>query len=46
LVPAPEKPLSLFEPHTQVVPRFKAGKTVEFGRKIRLVEVEGGIITS
>jgi IS5 family transposase len=44
-VPAPEKLLSLFEPHTQVVPRFKAGKPVEFGRKIRLDEVEGGIIS-
>jgi transposase, IS5 family len=44
-VPAGEKLLSLFEPHTQVVPRFKAGKAVEFGRKIRLDEVEGGIIT-
>src|SRR5215470_1811838 len=44
-VPADEKVLSLFEPHTQVVPRFKAGKSVEFGRKIRLDEVEGGIIT-
>ena len=44
-VPAPEKLLSLFEPHTQVIPRFKAGKPVEFGRKIRLDEVEGGIIS-
>jgi transposase, IS5 family len=44
-VPSGEKVLSLFEPHTQVVPRFKAGKPVEFGRKIRLDEVEGGIIT-
>jgi transposase, IS5 family len=44
-VPSPEKLLSLFEPHTQVVPRFKAGKAVEFGRKIRLDEAEGGIIT-
>jgi IS5 family transposase len=44
-VPAGEKILSLFEPHTQVVPRFKAGKRVEFGRKIRLDEVEGGLIT-
>ena len=43
-VPAPEKLLSLFEPHTRVIPRFKAGKPVEFGRKIRLDEVEGGII--
>jgi IS5 family transposase len=44
-VPAGEKLLSLFEPHTQVVPRFKAGKPVEFGRKVRLDEVEGGLIT-
>src|SRR3954469_2877681 len=44
-VPAKDKLLSLFEPHTQVIPRFKAGKPVEFGRKIRLDEVEGGIIS-
>jgi IS5 family transposase len=44
-VPAQDKLLSLFEPHTQVIPRFKAGKPVEFGRKLRLDEVEGGIIS-
>jgi IS5 family transposase len=44
-VPASEKLLSLFEPHTQIVPRFKAGTPVEFGRKLRLDEVEGGIVT-
>jgi IS5 family transposase len=44
-VPAREKVLSLFEPHTQIIPRFKAGKPVEFGRKLRLDEVEGGIIS-
>jgi IS5 family transposase len=44
-VPSGEKLVSLFEPHTQVIPRFKAGKPVEFGRKIRLDEVEGGIIS-
>lgn len=44
-VPAAEKLLSLFEPHTQVIPRFKAGKPVEFGREPRLAEVEGGVIT-
>jgi transposase, IS5 family len=44
-VPAAEKLLSLFEVHTQVIPRFKAGQPAEFGRKIRLDEVEGGIIT-
>jgi IS5 family transposase len=44
-VPASEKLLSLFEPHTQIIPRFKAGRPVGFGRKLRLDEVEGGIIT-
>jgi IS5 family transposase len=44
-VPAPEELLPWCEPPTQVVPRFKAGKPVEFGRKVRLDEVEGGIIT-
>jgi IS5 family transposase len=44
-VPSGEKLVSLFEPHAQVVPRFKAGKPAEFGRKLRLDEVEGGIIT-
>jgi IS5 family transposase len=44
-VPAAEKLLSLFEPHTQVIPRFKAGQAVEFGRKLRLDEVEGGLIS-
>ncbi|AMV40940.1 hypothetical protein VT85_26130 (plasmid) [Planctomyces sp. SH-PL62] len=43
-VPSSEKLVSLFEPHTQVIPRFKAGKPAEFGRKLRLDEVEGGII--
>jgi IS5 family transposase len=43
-VPASEKLLSLFEPHTQIVPRFKPGTPVEFGRKLRLDEVEGGVI--
>jgi IS5 family transposase len=43
-VPSGEKLVSLFEPHTQVIPRFKAGKPAEFGRKVRLDEVEGGII--
>src|SRR5439155_7877246 len=33
-----------FEPHTRVIPRFKAGEPAEFGRKLRLDEVEGGII--
>jgi transposase, IS5 family len=45
VVPAQEKILSLFEPHTQVIVRHKVGKPVEFGRKIWLEEVEGGIIS-
>jgi IS5 family transposase len=44
-VPSGEKLVSLFEPHTQVIPRFKAGQPAEFGRKLRLDEVEGGLIT-
>jgi transposase, IS5 family len=39
------KVLSLFEPHTRVVKRGKAGAPVEFGRQVMLDEVEGGIVT-
>lgn len=45
VVPATAKILSLFEPHTQIIPRYKPGQPVEFGRKLRLDEVEGGLIT-
>ena len=44
-VAAKEKLLSLHEPHTQVIRRHKAGKPTEFGRKLWLGEVEGGIIS-
>jgi IS5 family transposase len=44
-MPSGEKLVSIFEPHTQVIPRFKAGKPAEFGRKVRLDEVEGGLVT-
>jgi IS5 family transposase len=44
-VPAPDKILSLFEPHTQIIVRHKAGKPVEFGRKLWLEEVDGGIVS-
>jgi IS5 family transposase len=44
-VPAKEKLVSLFEPHTQIVKRGKSGRGVEFGRKVMLDEVEGGIIS-
>ena len=44
-VPAEEKLLSLYEPHTQTIVRHKAGKAVEFGRKLWVDEVDGGIIS-
>ena len=45
-VPAQEKLVSVFEPQAQIVPRHKAGQEVEFGRKVRLDEAEGGIVTA
>jgi IS5 family transposase len=44
-VPAGEKLVSLFEPHTAVIVRGKAERAVEFGRKVWLDEVDGGIIS-
>jgi len=44
-VPAQEKLVSLFEPHTRVLRRHKTGTPVEFGRQIVLDEVDGGIVT-
>jgi len=44
-VPASEKLLSLFEPHTQAIRRHKPGKLTEFGRKVLLDETEGGIVS-
>ena len=44
-VPAQEKVLSLFEEHTMIITRRKIGKPREFGRKILLDEVDGGIIS-
>ena len=44
-VPAGEKLLSLFEPHTRLITRHKAGKPVEFGCKLMLDEVDGGIVS-
>ena len=37
------KVLSLFEPHTQVIRKGKAHKPNEFGRLVRIDEVENGI---
>lgn len=44
-VPANEKIVSIFEPHTAIIRRGKAGKPVEYGRKVWLDEVEGGIVS-
>lgn len=44
-VPAHEKLVSLFEPHTAIIRRNKAGKATEFGRKVWLDEVEGGLVS-
>jgi IS5 family transposase len=44
-VPASAKLVSLFEPHTAIVRRGKAHLAAEFGRKIMLDEVEGGLVT-
>ena len=40
----PGKVLSLFEPHSQVIRKGKPHKPTEFGRLVRLDEVEAGII--
>ena len=39
------KVLSLFEPHTQVIRKGKAHKPNEFGRLVRVDEVENGIVS-
>jgi len=44
-VPASEKLVSIFEPHTDIIKRGKAGKPVEFGHKVWLDEVDGGIVS-
>jgi IS5 family transposase len=44
-VPAGQKIVSLFEPHTDIIRRQKAGKETEFGHKVWFDEVDGGIVT-
>src|ERR671910_782753 len=43
-IPAAEKLVSLFEEHTSIIPRGKAGKETEYGHKVWLGGTEGGII--
>jgi transposase, IS5 family len=45
-VPAAQKLVSIFEPHTAIIRRGKARKKTEFGRKVWLSEVDGGIVSS
>jgi IS5 family transposase len=45
-VPAKEKLVSIFEPHTDIIRRGKKGRPVEFGHKIWLDEVDGGIVSN
>ncbi len=44
-VPARDKLVSLFEPHSAIIRKGKVGKAVEFGRVLWLDEVEGGLIS-
>jgi transposase, IS5 family len=45
VVPAREKLVSIVEPHPQIIVRRQTGRAVEFGRKIWLEEVDGGLIS-
>jgi len=44
-VSAKEKLVSVFEEHTSIIRRGKARKETEFGRKVWLSEVDGGIVS-
>jgi IS5 family transposase len=44
-VPAQEKIVSLFEAHTDILRRGKESRPVEYGHKIWLNEVEGGLVS-
>lgn len=45
-VPASEKLVSIFEAHTDIICRGKINVDVEFGHKVWLDEVDGGIISN
>lgn len=45
VVPASEKLVSIFEPHTAIIRKGKLSKPTEYGRMVWLDEVEGGIIS-
>jgi IS5 family transposase len=41
-----DKIVSLFEPHTDIIRRGKPGQPTEFGHKVWVDEVDGGIVSS
>ena len=45
-VPNEEKLFSIFEPHTELLKRGKAGKDIEFGHMIQIEQVDGKFITN
>src|SRR5919206_3802703 len=45
VVPATEKVASLFEPHTAIIRRGKVRHPAEFGRKLLVDEVDGGLLS-
>jgi IS5 family transposase len=44
-VPNTQKLFSIFEEHTELLIRGKAGKKVEFGHMVEVRQIEGGLIT-
>ncbi len=44
-VPARDKVLSIFEPHTDIICRGKESHPVEYGHKVWLNEIDGGIVS-
>ena len=44
-VPVADKIVSLFEPHTDIIRRGKRGRSAEFGHKVWVDEVDGGIVS-
>src|SRR5271170_7515498 len=41
----PEKVVSLFEPHTEIIRKGKASKPTEFGKMVKIQEAENQIVT-
>ncbi len=42
---SPEKIVSLFEPHSEIIRKGKASRPTRFGKLVQLAEAEGQIIT-